>query len=114
MWSEVQLRTDDSGNILTVSAPDPFRVLLAFCAPKPSWHRCEPREIRAAKSGVPGFRWGVFTDSGDDATLRAIEIRRPGAVGRWQTGDGSGPIRAVAAPESPPGTPTMPAKLDNG
>jgi hypothetical protein len=65
-------------------------------------------EIRAWVSGAPGLRWGVFKTTGKEFGLRAIEIRREGAVRNWAAGDGSGPIDVVAAPQSPPGTPTIP------
>lgn len=107
-WKHVELQTDKMGRVVSVSAPDPTGVLRGFCRPEPSRQRCDPVEIRAAVSGAPGLRWGVFRATDKNSGLRAIEIRRKGAVRSWTAGDGSGPIDDVAAPESPPGTPTIP------
>jgi len=107
-WKDVELKTDELGRIVHVSASDPTALLRGFCRPDPSSPRCEPVEIRATVSGEPGLRWGVFSTTGKEYGLRAIEIRRGGAVRSWTAGDGSRPIEAVAAPESPPGTPTIP------
>jgi hypothetical protein len=107
-WKHVELQTDKMGRVVSVSAPNPTAVLRGFCRPEPSQQRCDPVEIRAAVSGAPGLRWGVFRTTDRKSGLRAIEIRREGAVRSWTAGDGSGPIDEVAAPESPPGTPTIP------
>jgi len=107
-WKDVELRTDELGRIVRVSAPDPTIVLRRFCRPEPAQQRCEPVEIRAAVSGEPGLRWGIFKPAGKEFGLRAIEIRREGAVRSWTAGDGSAPIDMVAPPEFPPGTPTIP------
>jgi hypothetical protein len=107
-WKDLELQTDELGRIVSVSAPNPTAVLRGFCRPEPSQQLCEPVEIRARVSGAPGLRWGVFRANGTEHGLRAIEIRREGAVRTWTAGDGSGPIDEVAAPDSPPGTPTIP------
>jgi hypothetical protein len=112
-WKDVEFRTDGLGRIVSVSAPDPTAVLRGFCRPEPSQQRCEPVEIRARVSGAPGLRWGVFRTTGKESGLRAIEIRREGAVRNWAAGDGSRPIEEVAAPPSPPGTPTIPVSWDD-
>jgi len=112
-WKHVELQTDELGRIVSISAPDPTAVLRGFCQPKPSQQRCEPVEIRAAVSGAPGLRWGIFRATGKNLGLRAIEIRRGGTVRSWTAGDGSEPIDEVAAPESPPGTPTIPVSWND-
>lgn len=112
-WKHVELQTDELDRIVSISGPDPTAVLRGFCQPKPSQQRCEPVEIRAAVSGAPGLRWGIFRATGERLGLRAIEIRRGGTVRSWTAGDGSGPIDDVAAPDSPPGTPTIPVSWSN-
>ncbi len=113
LWRDVELRTDELGRIVRVSAPDPTGVLRAFCRPERSQQRCEPLEIRAGVSGAPGLRWGIFKPAGREFGLRAIEIRREGAVRSWTAGDGSGPVDVVAPPNFPPGTPTIPVSWGN-
>lgn len=108
VWKHVELQTDKMGRVVSVSAPNPTAVLRGFCRPEPSQQRCDPVEIRAAVSGAPGLRWGIFRTTDRKSGLRAIEIRRKGTVRSWTAGDGNGPIDDVAAPESPPGTPTIP------
>jgi hypothetical protein len=112
-WKHMDLQTDEMGRIVSVSAPDPTAVLRGFCRPEPSQHRCDPVEIRASVSGAPGMRWGVFRETGKKLGLRAIEIRRQNTVRSWTAGDGSGPIDEVAAPDSPPGTLTIPVSWND-
>ena len=107
-WRDVEFQTDELGRIVSVSAPNPTAVLRGFCRPEPSRQRCEPVEISADVSGAPGLRWGVFRTTGKEVGLRAIVIRREDAVGTWTAGDGSWPIEEAAAPQPPPGTPTIP------
>ncbi len=92
------------GTVVRVLASDPFSVLLAYCQLQTAEHRCEPLELRTAEAGV---RFGVFRDFSEEAR-RKFAIRRGQKHQRWIAGNGSGPIEAVAALESPPGTFVIP------
>jgi hypothetical protein len=105
--SVTEVRTDEQGNLLAVSAPDPALVLLGYCEPEPSSRRCDPLQLQAAVPARPGVRVGVFRDIGSD-DRQAITIRRMESARTWKAGDDRQPIRVVAAPAAPPGTLTIP------
>ena len=89
-------RTDDAGNLIEISGPDPSSVLRAFCGFGEGAERLEP--VGLAKPPPPsstGVRLGIYRDHDHMGAIPAIRIRRDLRTRRWVSGDGRGPIAGV-------------------
>jgi hypothetical protein len=102
------IMTDDDGELLSVTGPDPQAVLLSYCESASLANRFEPVELAPTVPPFPGTRLGVFRDFNRLDSLFAIKIRRDSRSRRWKAGDGMQPIIAFRAPDQPSGATRIP------
>jgi len=104
----IEFKTESSGRLAEISAPDPRHALLAFCAHPANGGKLTPLALAQALPQNGGERLGIVRDMDDLSSLKAVKIRRDGRTHQWVIGDASRPIVLDPVPTFPPGAQPVP------